>query len=60
LKPDFVASWSVVVLHGLLTSVTAFEDFFAVLNGLLATMVLSVSVDASVFSENRWQHHMNV
>jgi hypothetical protein len=35
LKPDY----------GLLTSVTAFQDFFAVLNGLLATMVLSVSVN---------------
>jgi len=45
LKPDFVASWSVIVLHGLLTSVTAFEDFFAVLNGVLATMALSLSVN---------------
>jgi hypothetical protein len=38
------------VLHGLLTSATAFEDFFAVLNGLLATRVLFVSVDAFVSS----------
>jgi hypothetical protein len=53
LERDFVASWSVLLLRGLLTSVTAFEDFLAVLNGLLATMVLSVSVDASVLSENR-------
>ena len=37
------------VLHGLLTSVTAFEDWFAVLNRLLAIGVLFVSVDASVF-----------
>ena len=38
-----------VLLHGLLTSVTAFEDWFAVLNRLLAIGVLFVSVDASVF-----------
>ena len=29
----------------------AFEDFFAVLNGLLATMVCFVSVDAFAFFE---------
>ena len=45
--------YACVVLHGLLTIVTAPEVFVTVLNGLLATMVLSVSVDASVFSENR-------
>ena len=39
------------MLHGLLTSATAVEDFFAVLNGLLDTRVLFVSVDASVFLE---------
>jgi hypothetical protein len=55
LKPDFVASWSVVVLHGLLTSVTAFEDFFAVLYGLLATMLLCLHVDVCV----RWMICVN-
>ena len=38
------------MVHGLLTTVSAFEDVSAVLNGLLATIVLSVSVDASVSS----------
>ena len=37
------------MLHGLLTSVTAFEDWFAVLNRLVAIGVLFVSVDASAF-----------
>ena len=43
-----------VLLHGLLTRVTAFGDWFAVLNRLLAIWVLFVSVDASVsFFEDR-------
>ena len=43
----------IAVLHGLLTSVTAFEDWFAVMNRLVAIGVLFVSVDASVFFEDR-------
>ena len=39
----------VAVLHNLLTSVTAFENCFAVLNSLVTIGVLFVSVDGSVF-----------
>ena len=45
----FFEDTCVAVLRGLLTSVTAYEDWFAVLNHLLAIGVLFVSVDASVF-----------
>ena len=38
------------VLHGLLTSEAAFEDYFAVLNGLPLKEVLLVSANASVAS----------
>ena len=44
----FFEDTCVAVLHGLLTSVTAFEDWFAVLNRLLAIGVFFVSGSPAV------------